>query len=156
MPLARRWSGAGLSRPWGLPEIGGVSEPRRTGRSVWGPALCLFAALAVLGCGNSPPADFGSPGPLRAIGPRGPVDWPFDFTWTGTSSDTVVRLHVFDEAERQLYEIDGRGGRIAASQALRSRLKPSTPYLWRVARIDANGHEVDQSELLAFSLRDGR
>lgn len=64
-----------------------------------------------------------------------------------------MRLRVFDEAERAVYELDTRGTSLSAPDDLRPKLQPGSRYLWRVARIDANGQEVGASELSGFSLR---
>jgi hypothetical protein len=65
----------------------------------------------------------------------------------------VVRVRIFDEAERQVYGIEARGNQAQAPDELRQLLKTRTPYQWRVARVDENGQEVDQSDLTAFSIR---
>ena len=65
----------------------------------------------------------------------------------------MVRVRIFDEAERQVYGIEARGNQAQAPDELRQLLKTGTPYQWRVARVDENGQEVDQSDLTAFSIR---
>jgi hypothetical protein len=75
------------------------------------------------------------------------------FSWSGTSADAVVRIRVFDEAERQVLGLEARGTSIEAPPDLRSALSPGTPYQWRVARVDENGQEVDISAMRAFTLR---
>jgi len=115
--------------------------------------VLLGMALAA-GCSRAqPPAAVVPAGPLQAVSPGGATDWPFSFTWRGAPADAVVRVHVFDEAERAVYGIEARGNQTPAPDDLRRLLKGGAPYLWRVARVDANGQEVDLSELTAFSVR---
>ena len=75
------------------------------------------------------------------------------FSWAGTSADSVVRIRIFDEAERQVFGIEARGTAKEAPPDLKSALSPGTPYQWRVARVDENGQEVDVSAMRAFALR---
>jgi hypothetical protein len=75
------------------------------------------------------------------------------FSWSGTSADSVVRIRVFDEAERQVFGLEARGTSQEAPPDLKSALAPGAPYQWRVARVDENGQEADASTLTAFSLR---
>ncbi len=114
----------------------------------------LLAAVLAAGCSNTPPpAAVATAGSLQAAAPVGVTGWPFAFSWRGASADAVVRVRVFDEAERQVYGMEARGSQAEAPDELRRLLKTGTPYLWRVARVDENGQEVDQSELTAFSIR---
>jgi hypothetical protein len=116
-------------------------------------ATVLAAMPLAAGCSTAPPPAAVAPaGPLRAVAPAGPVSWPFTFTWEGAGADSVVRVRVFDEAERLLHGIEARGASAPAPEALRRLLRPGTTYLWRAARVDANGEESDQSELVAFSV----
>jgi len=87
------------------------------------------------------------------VAPSGATVWPFSFTWRGATPDAVARVRVFDEAERVVYGIEARGNQAVAPDDLRRLLKAGAPYLWRVARVDENGQEVDQSDLTTFSLR---
>lgn len=114
-----------------------------------------FVAMALAaGCSTAqPPASVAHAGPLEAIAPAGPTDWPIVFTWRGATAGAVVRVRIFDEAERAVYGIDARGAQTPAPDELRRLLKAGGQYLWRVARIDQNGQEVDQSDLTAFSVR---
>jgi hypothetical protein len=113
----------------------------------------MAMALAA-GCSTAePPAAIPRTGPLTAVSPAGPTGWPFSFTWRGATADAVVRVRIFDEAERAVYGIEARGTQAQAPDDLRRVLETGSPYLWRVARIDENGQEVDQSELTAFSVR---
>ena len=111
--------------------------------------LCVLAA----GCSSAPPPAARPAGPLQAVQPAGPASWPLTFTWTGAAPDGLVRVRVFDEAERQIYGIEARGNTVDAPDDLRRSLDTGKPYLWRVARVDENGSEVDQSALTSFSLR---
>jgi hypothetical protein len=114
----------------------------------------VLAMVLATGCSSAPPpAAVAQAGPLQAVSPAGPTGWPFEFTWRGSTPDAVVRVRVYDEAERAIYGIDARGTRTPATEDLRRLLKSGSPYLWRVARLDENGQEVDQSELTAFSVR---
>ena len=114
----------------------------------------VLAILLVAGCSSAqPPAGVAQAGPLQAVSPVGVTGWPFEFTWRGGRADAVVRVHIFDEAERAIYGIDARGTRAPAPDDLRRLLKSGAPYLWRVARLNENGQEVDQSDLTAFSVR---
>ena len=86
----------------------------------------------------------------------------------GRGDGVALRVHLARRVRRQPWSGCGsstrpsgsglrhRGARRARRQApdeLRRLLKTGTPYLWRVARVDENGQEVDQSELTAFSIR---
>ncbi len=114
----------------------------------------LLAMALAAGCSSAqPPAAVAPAGALQALAPAGGTGWPFAFSWRGASADAVVRVRVFDEAERQVYGIEARGNQAQAPDELRRLLKIGTPYLWRVARVDENGEEVDQSDLTAFSIR---
>lgn len=117
--------------------------------------LCAGMAIALAaGCSRAqPPASVVQAGPLQAITPAGPTAFPFSFTWRRASAEAVVRVRIFDEAERAIYGIEARGNQAPAPDDLQRLLKAGTPYLWRVARVDENGEEVDQSDLTAFSLR---
>lgn len=114
----------------------------------------LLAMALAAGCSRGqPPAAVATAGPLHAVAPAGVTGWPFAFTWRGASADAVVRVRIFDEAERQVHGIEARGNQAQAPDDLRRLLETGAPYLWRVARVDENGQEVDQSELTAFSVR---
>lgn len=115
--------------------------------------VVVAIALAAACSRAQPPAVVGQTGPLQAVAPAGPIALPFSFTWRGTSAESVVRVRVFDEAERPIYGIEARGSHAAAPEDLRRQLKTATPYLWRVARVDENGEEVDESDLTSFSIR---
>lgn len=115
-------------------------------------ALCVGLALAA-GCSAPPAGEPARTAPLQAVGPRGDVDWPITFSWSGAAPDAVVRIRIFDEAERPVFGIEARGSSKEAPQELKPMLSPGAPYQWRVARVDANGDEVDASEMTAFSLR---
>jgi len=114
----------------------------------------FLAAVLAASCSTAqPPPAVAQAGPLEAVSPAGATGWPFLFTWRGAAAGAVVRVRIFDEAERAVYGIDARGTQAPAPDDLRRLLKSGSTYLWRVARIDENGQEVDQSELTAFSLR---
>jgi len=112
--------------------------------------LCLLAA----GCSPAPPPAAAPPsGALKAVQPAGPTPWPITFAWTGAADNGGVRVRVYDEAERQIYGIEARGNSVAAPDDLKRSLDPGKSYLWRVARVDENGADVDESALTSFSLR---
>jgi hypothetical protein len=67
--------------------------------------------------------------------------------------DGVVRVRVFDEAERQVFGMEARGTSRAAPDELRPLLEPGHTYVWRVARVDENGEEAGASDLTPFSVR---
>jgi hypothetical protein len=116
-------------------------------------ARCLLAVGALAaGCSQSPPPRSTPRPALTALQPSGDTTWPFTFTWEGAAAEEVVRVRVFDEAERQLYGIEARGNGVAAPEALRRQLDVGTPYLWRVSRVDGNGDETGESALAAFSV----
>jgi hypothetical protein len=117
--------------------------------------LCCALVLMALtsGCSRAQPPAVVAGGPLRAVAPAGTTAWPFAFKWQGASADSVVRVRIFDEAERAVYGIEARGAQAPAPDELRRLLNAGSPYLWRVARVDENGQEVDLSELTAFSIR---
>jgi hypothetical protein len=110
-----------------------------------GLAAVLTSWLIAAGCSSAPPPPAPPAGPLQALQPSGATTWPITFTWTGVAG--------YDEAERQLYGIEARGNKADAPDDLRRSLDPGKSYLWRVARVDENGAEVDQSELKGFSLK---
>jgi hypothetical protein len=87
------------------------------------------------------------------VSPRGSAEWPPTFTWSGVGEEDVVRVRIFDEAERQVFGMEARGRSTIAPGELRSLLQPAETYLWRVARVDANGEEAGASELTPFSVR---
>lgn len=125
---------------------------RRTCRL--GAALSLVTLTAVAaGCSSPPPPAVPAAGPLRAVAPAGPASWPFAFTWEGAGQTAVVRVRVFDAAERLVYGLEARGASASAPEALRALLQPGATYQWRVARVDENGDERDQSDLTPFSLQ---
>ena len=114
----------------------------------------LLAMAVAVGCSKEqPPAAGAPPAPLHTVAPSGTTGWPFVFVWRGASADAVVRVRILDEAERQVYGLEARGSQAPAPDDLRRLLKTGTPYLWRVARVDENGQEVDPSDLTAFSVR---
>jgi hypothetical protein len=112
-----------------------------------------LAATLVAACASSPGPAAAPPQPLAATSPSGPVDWPFEFRWTGASAATVVRLHILDEAERPLVGLEARGDHLPAPDGLKSTLRAGVRYQWRVARVDENGEEADASPLTAFTLK---
>jgi hypothetical protein len=124
---------------------------------ILGGAYNLRCALVVMaltaGCSAAQPPAVVAPAPLRAVAPAGQTAWPFAFIWHGAATDTVVRVRIFDEAERAVYGIEARGAQAPAPDELRRLLKVGAPYLWQVSRVDQNGQEVDQSDLTAFSVR---
>ena len=110
--------------------------------------------VLAVGCSRAqPPAAAVQEGPLQAVSPSGPTALPLSFSWRGASADSVVRVRIFDEAERPIYGIEARGNQVPAPGDLQQQLKAGTPYLWRVARVDENGQEVDQSDLTSFSVK---
>jgi hypothetical protein len=113
----------------------------------------LCAGLTLLGACSTAPASRSASPPLEAIAPSGQVAWPVTFSWSGTTADAVVRVRIFDEAERQVFGFEARGTSKDAPPELRSILDAGMPYQWRVVRVDANGEEVDPSAMKAFSLR---
>jgi len=152
--VVRRSSAAGSSPASDRREptrvLVGVTVYRRAHALRYG----LLAMALAAGCSRAqPPAAVAPAGPLHAVSPAGVTGWPFAFTWRGASAASVVRVRIFDEAERQVYGIEARGNQALAPDDLRRLLKTGAPYLWRVARVDENGQEVDQSDLTAFSIR---
>lgn len=121
--------------------------PRRTS------ILCAAALTFLAACSSPRPEATRASGPLEAIGPKGEVRWPVTFSWKGSSPESVVRIRIFDEAERQVFGIEARGSARTAPDELRAILGAGAPYQWRVARVDANGEEADASALTAFSVR---
>ena len=117
------------------------------------PGAWLLCAGLLVSRGGPPPSDRPEPGPLRAVSPRGEASWPPTFSWSGVAADAVVRVRVFDEAERQVFGMEARGTSRVAPGELRTLLEPGRTYLWRVARVDENGEEMDASELTPFSVR---
>jgi len=119
-------------------------------------AVTLAASLAI-SCASSqpPPAPPPAPpsGPLEGVAPSGAVAWPFEFRWKGAGAQTVVLVHVLDEAERPLAGFEGRGDHLPAPDSLKAMLRAGLRYQWRVARVDENGEEVGASALTAFSIK---
>jgi len=113
--------------------------------------VTLAAALA-LSCASSQPPPAAPQAPLEGIAPIGPVTWPFEFRWKGATPNTVVRIHVLDEAERPLTGLEGRGDHLPAPDGLKPMLRPGVRYQWRVMRVDENGEEVGASPLTAFTI----
>lgn len=123
---------------------------RRLGAALSLAILCSVAA----GCSSAPPPGAAAAsGPLRPVSPAGPTTWPFAFAWEGAGEGSVVRVRVFDTAERLVYGLEARGASAQAPNALRPLLQAGATYQWRVARVDENGDESGQSALIAFSLR---
>jgi len=118
--------------------------------------VALVSLLMLAGCSPSipaaRPADSGMR-QLRAASPSGPVSWPLVFRWEGAAPSDVVRVHIFDDAERPIFGMEVRGSSADAPKSLRSQLFPGARYQWRVARVDENGDECDASELTAFQLQ---
>jgi hypothetical protein len=119
--------------------------------------LAAVAALLILaGCSASTPAAHPADSgvrQLRATSPSGAVNWPVVFRWEGAAPSDVVRVHIFDEAERPIFGMDVRGSSMEAPRTLRAQLSPGARYQWRVARVDENGDESDASELTVFQLQ---
>jgi hypothetical protein len=124
----------------------GSSQASRLG------ALCA-PLLLLAACTSAPQQSPQASGPLEAIAPRGAADWPLSFSWKGASAGEVVRIRIFDDAERQVFGMEARGSTKASPAELKSILEAGAPYQWRVARVDANGEEADASALTPFSLR---
>ena len=101
--------------------------------------LAVLGILALAGCSSGSPsaksADSGMR-QLRGTSPSGSTSWPLVFRWEGTGGTEVVRVHVFDEAERPIVGIEARGGFVAAPQSLSTQLMPGARYQWRVARVN--------------------
>lgn len=125
-------------------------RPHLAARRIW--VLCAGLVL-LAGCSSQPASAPATAGPLVALVPSGQVDWPVTFSWSGTSADSIVRIRIFDEAERQVFGLEARGTVKEAPPDLKSALSPGRPYQWRVARVDENGQEADASALTTFSLR---
>ena len=115
-------------------------------------AVTLAGALA-LSCASSQPPPAAPAAALEGVAPSGPVTWPFEFRWKGAGPETVVRIHVVDEAERPLAGFEGRGDHLAPPAGLKSMLRAGLRYQWRVARVDENGEEVGASSLTAFTIK---
>lgn len=113
----------------------------------------LLCAGLLVACAGPPTSGERPTGTLEAVSPRGAADWPPTFTWSGVPEDGVVRVRVFDEAERQLFGMEARGTSKGAPTELRPLLAPGRTYLWRVARVDENGEETGASELTPFTVR---
>ena len=113
----------------------------------------ILCAGLLAACSAPPPSLDPAAKTLQAVSPRGAADWPPTFTWSGGAEDGVVRVRIFDEAERQVFGMEARGASKVAPDGLRPLLEPGRSYLWRVARVDENGEEAGASELTPFSLR---
>lgn len=117
------------------------------------PGALLLCAGLLISCAGTPPGGSRTPTPVHAVTPRGEAGWPPTFTWSGVAADAVVRVRVFDEAERQVFGMEARGTSRVAPDELRTLLEPGRTYLWRVTRVDENGEETGASELVRFSVR---
>ena len=113
----------------------------------------VIAMVLAAACSPAPPPPGEPPAALTGVSPSGPTAWPFEFTWTGASASSVVRVRVFDEAERPVFGLEARGAAAAAPDALRPLLRPGVTYQWRAARVDGNGEETDASSMVTFSVR---
>jgi hypothetical protein len=117
------------------------------------PGVWLLCAGLLVSCAGPPASGDLEPKALQAVSPRGDATWPPTFSWSGVADDAVVRVRVFDEAERQVFGMEARGTSRVAPGELRTLLEPGRTYLWRVARVDENGEEAGASELTPFSIR---
>jgi hypothetical protein len=117
------------------------------------PGAWLLCAGLLVACAGPPASGTPEQRPLQAVSPRGGASWPPTFSWSGVGEDAVVRVRVFDEAERQVFGMEARGTSRVAPGELRTLLEPGRTYLWRVARVDENGEEAGTSELTPFSVR---
>jgi hypothetical protein len=115
-------------------------------------AVTLATAVAI-SCASSQPPPQPPSAPLEGLAPTGAVAWPFEFRWKGAGPETVVRIHVVDEAERPLAGFEGRGDHLPAPDGLKSVLRAGLRYQWKVARVDENGEEVGASSLTAFTIK---
>lgn len=118
----------------------------------------LTGVLAALTAACGPPPDDAPSmdagvAPLTAVAPSGDTGPPIVFRWEGAGPDRVVRVHVFDDAERPLYGIEARGDHVAAPEPLYRLLQPGERYQWRVVGVDENGEEVGSSDLVGFRFR---
>lgn len=113
----------------------------------------VIAMVLGAACSSAPPPPQEPPALLAGVSPSGPTAWPFEFTWTGASASSVVRVRVFDEAERIVFGLEARGAGAAAPDELRPLLRPGVTYQWRVARVDGNGEETGASPMVTFSVR---
>lgn len=115
--------------------------------------VLLLTVAAAFGCAPEPRQAAAAPAtPLTALTPAGETPRPAAFEWQGTDAEAVVRIRVFDEAERPLYGIEARGTRVAAPEPLKKLLRPGTRYQWRVSALDENGEETRTSELTPFRI----
>ena len=94
------------------------------------------------------------PAAPEPIGPRGPTELPFVFSWKAVPGQPVYRLRVTDAAERVLYEQDIRNTQCRPSNELTSMMGDRTTFAWTVGVLSPDGAEVvARSAPLAFTLK---
>lgn len=107
----------------------------------------LLTAALLCGCNGSPRSQAPPPStPLAAQAPKGPVSYPFTFSWSGVGSTDVVRVTVVDAAERQLMEFEARGTSVPMPPRLSELIRPGEHFSWKVAAVDEGGEAVRASD----------
>ncbi len=112
----------------------------------------LLVCLACAGCAGNEGAGHPRAGSARAtieaVGPKGAIRFPFSFEWktSGVDPDSVFRLTLYDEAERQIFERDTRVSRFEAPDDLKGLLASTPRFLWRVAVVDGSGNVVARTD----------
>jgi len=128
-----------------------LSSFRRQGQPYApGVFLPLLLAALIYGCGASSHSQASPPTtPLVPQAPKGPVSYPFTFSWSGVGPTDVVRVTVVDEAERQLMEFEARGTSVPMPPRLSELIRPGERFSWKVAALDEEGQPVRGSDWIA-------
>ena len=119
---------------------------------VAGLLFLLVAGLA--GCTEPAPPSAQPVAAPEPIGPRGPTELPFVFSWKAVPGQPIYRLRVTDAAERVLYEQDVRNTQCRPSNELTSMMADHATFSWTVGVLSPDGAEVvARSAAVAFSLK---
>jgi hypothetical protein len=122
---------------------------RRAARIVTVLLLVGLWACAV----SSPPAQPPVAAP-EPIGPRGPTELPFVFSWKAVPGQPIYRVRVTDAAERVLYEQEVRNTQCRPSNELKSMMGDRATFTWTVGVLSPDGAGVvARSAPIAFSLK---
>jgi CheY-like chemotaxis protein len=134
-------------------------------RALWGQLAALFVAalgIAWLGGQLSPPALPDAPtvsvnrgARLELLFPIGKlVAIPQDLRWREIEQAVLYRIEVSGVDREVIWRETTSSGRIALPAAFLTSLHAEVTYLWRVAALDSEGHEIAWSEQSRFLVTD--